>query len=283
MSANYFRHLAFIALLAISAGPALAELPGEHPLLNKTFVIGVGGFFPDVDSKIRLDGNLGIGTVIDFEDELGLAEANSTFWLSSRWRISRRNNLEFEWIRLDRNSSITTTSREYDIGDTVVQAGARIDSLLDIDLFRLTYGYSLIRNEKADLQLQAGIHVADVKTALRLAGALIIDGQPFGDAIETEGADITAPLPHFGGNFTYAFNEKLALYGNLIGFAIEINDIKGSIIETGGTLQYNFTDNIGVGAGIRFFRVDVEATEEDLRGKFQYDYFGPVIYANVAF
>ncbi len=150
-------------------------------------------------------------------------------------------------------------------------------------MLRLTYGFSLIRTDQAELQFQAGVHVADIASNLTLTGVLSIDGEPFGDSVNSEGSDVTAPLPHFGGNFTYAFNDKLGFYANLLGFAIEINDIKGSIIESGGTLQYNFTDNIGVGAGVRFFRVDVEAKDEDLRGEFQFDYFGPVIYANMAF
>jgi len=272
--------LLLLASTALSAG----QLPGKHPLLNKRFMIGGGGFFPDVDSKIRLDDEfLGIGTEIDFENELGLEESNSTFWLTSRWRISRRNNLEFEFTQLNRDATVAATTREYQIEDTVVQAGAAIDSVFDIDLFRLTYGYSLIRNEEAELQLQAGLHVADVGVELTATGVISIDGEPFSESVSTEGSELTAPLPHFGGNFTYAFTDKFGAYLHVIGFALEIDDVEGSIVEAGGTLQYNFTENVGVGAGVRYFKVDVKAQDEDLRGEFELNYLGPVIYANVAF
>ncbi len=62
MHINMLSRLALLSLLALSASQSWAELPGIHPLLNKKFTIGAGGFFPDVDSKIRLDSDLGPGT-----------------------------------------------------------------------------------------------------------------------------------------------------------------------------------------------------------------------------
>jgi len=271
-------------LLGLFSAPEAAQLPGKHPLLNKRFMIGAGGFFPDIDSKIRLDAeSLDLGTELDFEDQLGLEDSQNTFWLTSRWRISRRNNLEFEWVQLNREAFVAATTREYQVGDSTLQAGGRIDTLFDIDLFRLTYGYSLIRNEETELQLQAGVHIADLEAQLRLAGAISVNGQVFTESIAGEGGDVTAPLPHLGGNFAYAFSDKFAVYLHVIGFALEVDDIKGSIVEAGGTLQYNFTDAFGVGAGIRYFNVDVEAQDEELRGEFEFNYLGPVLFANFSF
>jgi hypothetical protein len=278
------RIAAVLLLLVATTGLSAGELPGKHPLLNKRFMIGGGGFFPDIDSKIRLDDDsLGIGTELDFEDQLGLEESKNTFWLTSRWRISRRNNLEFEWAQLNRDSFVAATTREYQIGESVLQAGGRIDSLFDIDLFRLTYGYSLIRNDEAELQLQAGVHIADLQAELGLAGAISINGEVFTESVTQEGGEVTAPLPHLGGNFAFAFTEKLAVYLHVIGFALELDDIEGSIVEAGGTLQYNFTEAFGVGGGLRYFNVDVEARDEDLRGQFEFNYLGPVLYANFSF
>lgn len=274
-----------VLLLAAMPLPVHADaLPGKHPLLNKRFMVGGGGFFPWIDSKIRLDSQrFGVGTKIDFEDELGLEESKSTFWTVARWRITRRNNLEFEYARLNRNAVVAGTTREYQIDDTVVSAGAELASLFDIDLYRLTYGYSLLRSREAEVQVQAGIHVADLRAELTASGLLSIDGQPFTTAVSTEAGSVTAPLPHFGGNFTFAFSEKFGAYLHVIGFALELDDIEGRIVEAGGTLQYNPTDRIGIGAGMRFFEVNVKAQEDNLRGQFEFDYLGPIVYASVSF
>ena len=274
-----------IVILSIAAGPVLADpLPGKHPVLNKRVTINGGGFFADIDSKIRLDSEtLGIGSTIDFEDELGLEETKDTGWINLHWRISRRNNLEFEWANLDRNAEVAGTTRAYQIGEEVVQAGAAIGSVFDIDIYRLTYGYSLIRNDEADVQLKAGLHLADLETALTLNGVISVSGMPFSQQIVQEREDVTAPLPHFGGNFMYAFNEKFAIFGHVMGFALELDDIEGSIVDASGTVQYNFTPNFGLGAGLRFTRIDVESGDAELRGKFKFDYLGPVVYASLSF
>lgn len=281
------RKTLLMAATALSlAGNAWAELPGDNPLLNKRFAIGIGGFFPEIDTTIRLDSALGPGTEIDFEDELGFEDSKDVGWLNARWRISERNNLEFEWTSLNRDATRTATTKEYDIGDSTLQAGGKIDSIFDIDLYRITYGFSLIRSDKADLQLQAGLHIADFTVAMQLSGQIQVGGSPVvTDSSATEGGDLTAPLPHFGGNFTYAFTDKFGFYGNILGFAIEIDNIEGSILDVGGTLQYNFTPNFGLGAGVRFFQVSVDAKAEnrDLYGEFEFDYLGPVVYASVTF
>ncbi len=272
-----------MSLVSLLAGShALAQTDG-HPLINSRFHIGVGGFFPTVDSKIRLDSDLGLGTELDLEKQLGIDKSRDVLWANARWNISRRNHLEFEWVQLDRSGSVLGISQQYQIGDTVIQAGGKIDSVLDISLYRLTYGFSLIRDQKKDLQLQAGVHVADVKAALKLTGALSINGSVFQQSVQGEGGDIVAPLPHFGANFTYAFTDKLALYTNILGFALSVGDFKGSILETGGTLQYNFVKRVGLGAGVRFFRVDVEAKSSGLTGEFVLDYLGPVVYLSGEF
>ena len=278
------RIVSLIVLLAgvLTGNPALAQTSG-HPLINSRFHIGIGGFFPTVSSKIRLDSDLGLGTELDLEAQLGIEKSKNVVWANGRWNISRRNHLEFEWVQLNRSGSVAGITRPYEIGETVIQAGGQIDSVLDISLYRATYGFSLIRDERKDLQLQAGVHVADIEASLRLTGLLSINGSVFQQTVQGEGGDIVAPLPHFGANFAYAFTDKLALYANVLGFALSVGNFKGSILETGGTLQYNFTRHLGLGAGVRFFRVDVEARDSGLTGEFMLDYLGPVVYASAEF
>lgn len=277
--------LLMIVLLTVAGLPAgVWADPSVHPLLSKRLMLNLGGFFPDIDSKIRLDSDTGgIGTVIDFESQLGLEKTRDTFWLNGRWRISRRNSLDFEWVNLDRDATVAGITQRYDIGDTTIQAGGRIDSTFNLDIYRLTYGFSLLRSERVDLKLQAGLHVADVTTQFVLTGGVSINDQPFVQSVSTESGDVTAPLPHFGGNLTWAVNDRLALFAHLMGFALEINDIDGSIVDAAGTVQYNLTPNVGLGAGLRFFHVDVTSGDPDLRGKFEFDYFGPVVFASLSF
>jgi hypothetical protein len=271
------------ALTVLSTAARADDLPGEHPMLNKRFNIAGGGFFPFINSTIRLDSDLDLGTEISFEDTLGLEQTMSTFWLGGQWNIAKRHSLDVEFVQLNRNASVSGITEELEIGDTVLQAGGRIDTTFDIDLYRVTYGYSPLRNEKSQLMVQGGLHVADLGASLRLAGALVIDGEVLEDAVATEGASLTAPLPHFGIKYERAFSEKIALATRLIGFALAVDDVEGSIIQGSVMLQYAFNESLGVGAGAQLFDVKVEDTAGIVRADFNFGYYGPIVHLFGAF
>jgi hypothetical protein len=93
-----------IALIASMAGNASAADPGDNALFNARFAFYLGGFFPQVSSTIRLDGKiLGDGDELSFENAFGLEDSKTVLWGGARWRISRRNMLEFEMADLTRS------------------------------------------------------------------------------------------------------------------------------------------------------------------------------------
>jgi hypothetical protein len=99
----------------------------------------------------------------------------------------------------------------------------------------------------------------------------------------TEAEDVTAPLPHLGGAFSYAFMPNISASINLIGFAIELDDIEGSLIEADADITWYPWRHFGIGTGVRYFRTDVKSTGSDLNGKFKFEYFGPVVYLETTF
>jgi hypothetical protein len=157
---------------------------------------------------------------------------------------------------------------------------------------RLTYGYGIVKSKRMNVRLKAGIHLADFSLGIQLSGAVeecqpgeippdcaVIGGQS--DGVET--SDITLPLPHLGVSFSYAFTPKLAFRSQVIGFAIEINDIDGSLLEIDADVLYHPWQPFGIGAGFRYFNANVESKGSSLNGEFDFEYFGPVIYAMVTF
>jgi hypothetical protein len=245
-----------------------------------------GGFFPQVDSSLQLNPTAGgQGSDLDFESNLGLDDQLSLPWVSGYWRVGRRHNLEFEWARFDRNGAIGA-DRQFEIGDTIAEIGAQIDTQLDFDLFRLTYGYSVVRSDRADLQLQFGVHVAEISANLSLTGMLTIPGQGTIDTTipVAESGQKTAPLPHFGASFAYAFTPKLAASFNFIGLELELDELDGRIIESGVNLEYAFSQRFSLAGGWRYFDVDVsDKKDPDLNGAFEFRYTGPVVYGTVRF
>jgi len=281
------RHLVFFAtLLLLAAGSVNAALPdqGQFKPLNQRFQVYLGGFFPEVDTKISINGDiLPDNPVLDFENVFGLDDSKTTLWGGARWRISRRNHLEFEFVNLNRSGSVTAITDDVEVGDNIIQGGARVDTTFDTTLARLTYGFSLVRNERTDIQLKAGLHIADLATTLSAIGAVCVAPQqppncPNVSAPDLETEDITAPLPHFGGSFVYGITPSIAARIQVIGFALELDDIDGSIVELDADFVWQPWENVGFGAGVRYFNTDIEGKGSDLNGKFEFEYFGPTLY-----
>ncbi len=278
-----------VALLLIGGVTIAEETTGSgfaETFLDDKFAIWLGGFFPEVHSTIRLDSVLGPGDTIDFEDTLGLEDGKNVWFGGARWRITPRHQLEFELIELNRSGLLESVSEDLMIGDYEVRVGARIDTVFDVTIGRLTYGYKLVDTDRSALALKAGLHLAGFETLLRLSGNVWQDGMPIdpGFSFVDEDTDITAPLPHFGLSWGYAFSPRFALRAQGLAFALKFDEWKGSLLDLGLDVQYHPWRIFGLGVGIRYFRATVENDDQSrLFGKFVYEYYGPVVYGIFSF
>ncbi len=280
---------ALLALSVLIQGTALAKPIGEEErynhMLDDRFSLWIGGFFPKVESTIRLDSALGPGDEINFENFLGLEDSKTTLWGGFRWRISHRNQLEFEFNNLNRSGSVSASTDPIDVGDETIQAGARIDTTFDLALARITYGFSVIRKQKHDLAVKGGLHMVFTRLAIDAFGDIqdvntgmtLCNPSPCQASVESD--DYTLPLPHFGLSYTYAFTPHWGLRAQGLGFAIKINDIKGVMTELDLDLHYQPWKHVGIGGGFRYWNVTIEDTGDSfLQGEFEYKYYGPALY-----
>jgi len=284
---NVFKVSMFGALLLTASAAAADGTLENVPFLQNSYSFWLGGFFPEVDSHIRIDSSNGLpGDTIDFEDTLGLEDGKNVWFGGAKWWINPRHLLEFELAQLNRSGLLESVTENLDIGDYEIRVGGSIATVFDATLGRLTYGYSLINTDKSNLVLKGGLHIVKLDTVLQLSGAVFQDGVRVGDPLTVveEGADITAPLPHFGLSYAYAFSPKLALRARGLAFAIKVSDYKGTLYDLGLDVQYWPWRRFGIGAGLRYFRATVsDESDAHLRGKFKYEYYGPVVYGVVGF
>ncbi|MFZ0255194.1 MAG: hypothetical protein WAN46_06045 [Gammaproteobacteria bacterium] len=284
------RRAPLVAALAVCGGlgaNSVTATEGQvNPEFTDRFSLRVGGFFPSIDSKIRLDSTTGrLGTVLDFEDDLALEETSPTFWAGARWRITRRQRLEFEYVQLDR-SGTRAASADFAIGDTIANAGALLETDFDVKLGRFTYGFSLINDGRKELALLIGAHFAGADAGIQISGNLTVAG--LGSLTRStprrEEGDIVFPLPHIGGSFGWAFTPKLSATATAIGFALDLGDYQGSLVEVSADLQYQLVKHLALGAGLKYFNLDLEdKSNADLRGEFEFNYLGPTVFAAVNF
>ncbi|MFW2404904.1 MAG: hypothetical protein ACN4GT_09060 [Gammaproteobacteria bacterium] len=292
MNARLILSVVSLMSLLLVAGPAGAAAEWQDTQFkpfSKRFHVYLGGFFPDVESKIAIDGDvLPDNPEIDFENVFGLEDSKSVLWGGARWRISRRNHLEFEFVDLNRDGSTTITTDPVEIGDLILEGSATVDTTFDTTLARLTYGFSLVSNDRMDVQLKAGLHIADLSTSVSATGTVCVAPQvppncPSVSTPQVESEDVTAPLPHFGGSFVYGITPSVTARLQIIGFALELDDIDGSIVELDADFIWMPWNNVGFGAGLRYFNTDIKGKGSDLNGSFEFEYFGPAVYVLGAF
>lgn len=278
-----------IALVFSATTAAQAQ---DYPILDDPWRIYLGGFDATVDSTLEIrSGLLPTTPPIDVKDILGVPDSKAVFWGGVGWRFAPRHNLEFEGFALNRSQTITETfDPPFQVGDTFLEDGS-ITTSYDTNVFRLTYSYSAIHTDRSDLQLKAGIHVASMEAGLGLSGAVCDQtttpseppGCPQSSGVSAETEDVTAPLPHFGVSWAYALSPNWAFNVAGLAFAVEIDDIDGSITEINADFAWQPMRHFGVGLGYRYFKTKVESGTSRLNGEFEFDYHGPALYIQSTF
>ena len=253
-------------------------------LFDSKYTLALGGFFPRVNSTFTLNGPRGGGTEIDLEDDVGLDSGTSSAWISFNWRFKPRHLLQVEWFQLNRKGS-QAAGRSFTIDDTTVGVGASLESKFDLNLGRVTYGYSIIRKNNLDLSFLVGAHVATVKGTITAAGNVSVDGIPVVAGSVTESSStLTFPLPHLGGSLGYEFTPKLAGKLTVLAFALDLGDYSGSLLEVDATMAYQLSKYFGIGGGLKYFNLNLQASQSGGgNAEFDYSFFGPAIFGYASF
>lgn len=269
--------------------PAVAQDNGEFARFNDRYRVYIGGFAPSLSTDVTINGEIVSPPPIDLEDLLGVSDSDTVLWGGLQWQISQRNALEIEFFQLNRDGFVDLFPDPVEVGDLIIESGS-INSVFDFGLTRVTYGFALKRSERMKLQVKGGLHIADISLALQLAGAVcdvqlgeMPPGCPVAQTPPQESEEVTAPLPHFGVSYGYAISENLAARFQVIGFAIEIDNIDGSLLELDADIDWRPWRNIGIGLGLRYFNLNVESKGTNLNGEFDLEYYGPAVFVSGSF
>ena len=271
-----------VLLIGLILAPAIAcgqDATNDGPA-SERFRIYLQAFSPALDTEVRLDSSNGQpGTTINFEQNLGLEDTKTVPAAGFAWRFAKRHRLRFDFFKLNRSSAAFTTS-EIRFGDQVFQAELPISSFFDTEVYSLGYGYSIIRNERAELGLIAGLSVQDIAVGLKSnRGSL---------AILEEESELTAPLPTFGLAGAYALNDKWLLRAVASYFALELGlseeeNLGGEIINLEFGIEYLAFTNLSFELRYAYFNVDAEFTNERRLTTIKYQYRGPKLGIGIRF
>jgi len=267
--------LGMLMLLAVQPANAKERPWREWPTGNRVAVAG-GGFWPTLDTDVRLDSSDGIlGTTIDFESNLGMEESKALPIALARIRISRRNAIDFAYFNLNRSGQALSNAT-IRFGDTVFPANLPLNSFFDSEVYSAAWSYSFIHRPKTDIAFQIGLNIQDIAAGIK---------GPLG--ILTEEADFTAPLPTFGLSFQHFFTDRWSVDARLGVFAIDIElssgDFSGEVVSLGAGVGFDPWRNLGFRVGLEYFGVKLDVTDDDWSGALRYDWWGPSAQVTLSF
>jgi hypothetical protein len=274
--ANRFLVCLGIVLLLIMQQSVAKERPWRDWPTGNRLAIAAGGFWPNLDTKVRLDSSDGIlGTTIDFETNLGMEESKALPIFVARWRISRRNAIDFAYFDLDRSGqAISDVTIRF--GDVIFPANLPLNSFFDSEVYSAAWSYSFIHRPKTDIAFQIGLNIQDISVGIK---------GPFGNL--TEEADVTAPLPTFGLSFQHFFTDKWSIDARMGIFAIDIElssgDFSGEVVSFGAGLGFDPWRRLGFRFGMEYFAVKLDIEDEDWAGALRYDWWGPTAQITFSF
>jgi hypothetical protein len=246
--------------------------------------VNLGFFLTNFTSDVSLTGSGG-GVILNLEDLLGLDATTTHFRVLGHYRAWRRHHFHFAYVDLSRDA---TKILEADIPETnpPVQAGATVESSLDIRIYKVGYTYSFWNDDRVDLQAGLGFHIMDL--GVGLATLVEIAGQPIVDQ-RLVAEETTLPLPVLNLRGNIAITKRVFLQQSLSVFYINLSGFDGLLLDASLALEGHICRFFGMGMAFNFMRVEIKGDGGDgflgggWNGQLDFDYSGISIYGKFFF
>ena len=263
------------AVFAMLASTIAAGAEGTswkvHPYLEDKWNLQIGVYYPTVDTNARLDSStLNRGTEIDFEGDLALDDRKALGSIFGSVRLGEKWRIELEYFGLNRSGS-RQISRTINWGDNTYPVNAVVSASFDSDVFRVSGGYSFIKDDKKEFGLALGLFSTYFEASLSSAAG------------GYRKADTLAPLPTIGAYGAYAFSPRWLAYGRVDYFWLNYDEYDGSLVNAQAAAEYRFTRTYGVGLGYRYVRYNLDSSDSKWNGQITYEFYGPNLYFTASF
>ncbi len=258
-----------------------AKLAYAEDSVPDKFNISLGAYSVfRTDATISLtEPGLGAGISISPEDTLGLDSEQTVLRLTGYYRFTKEHALNYSWYRI---TSRGNKKLEKDIewldknGDPItIQAGVKVDSSLDYNIFKVGYLWSFYHSDKVEMAVGGGLHIT------RIAFGLNSDTTSSG--AEAQDVSLTMPLPVVSFALNYAVTPKFHWVIKGEAFALKFEDWNGIYTDMTLAMEYRTFKNIGLGIGLGSNSLKVTEDTTDHKFTFNNQITGILIYAAAYF
>lgn len=259
------------ALMLVRTASAAENVPPEHPMMSDQFFLSAGVLWAESNVTANLNtGTVGLGTFIDFEDDVGLEKTNIIGLYGFRMRMFERWLLEVEYFNLDRDNE-KQIDRTIDWGNLNVPVNASVRSSFDIEDARVSVGYSFFRRPDKEIGIGLGAHVTKIGASMST------------DNFGSQRASQSAPLPVITMYARIAMTDRWLFSVRVDRLSLDTGEVDGSIFSSGTDFVYQPWRHFHVGLGYREINFEISSSSEDWRGKAQIRQSGPYVFVGSTF
>jgi hypothetical protein len=266
-----------VAVFALPASAQEKPAPKPQPKLPWHDVeFRVGLFSGSFRSGVETTNDLGTGFSINLEDTLDLDDTKLAYRLETSVALGQRHRIHFDYLNVFREGE-KNVEREIEIGNTVFPVGAHVESESSFQLITLTYGYSIVQDERMDLQLTFGIH--GMRSELELEADVLTTAKS---------VNVFLPIPLPGLRFDAVLSPGVWLRQRLDFIWLKVGDYAGLMADYGARLEIEVSKGFSVGFGFNTLNAHVEAQDDDNpgighKGSVDYSFSGMLLYLGYGF
>jgi hypothetical protein len=262
-----------IFLLVMLSIPALAQETDNsnnyHPFLSDRFHLGIGGFWPRKTFKVRADGS-SPGDEIDFEEDLGFDESESTTSINFRWRYSQNWSLWAQYWKVDSEAS-TVLGEDYEWEDVIFKEGTAARAGSDFTVLRLFFGRAFKwGGPRQEFGVGAGLHVIEIDGFIE---GQIITGTT--TKFHREAVKASLPLPNIGTWYMYSWSPKWLVDARLDWLSASFGKYSGGLWHAQAGIHYQISKIFGIGLAYANFNLDADVDESNWHGYVETNQYGP--------
>ncbi|HKR64466.1 MAG TPA: hypothetical protein VJZ00_12110 [Thermoanaerobaculia bacterium] len=264
--------------LLLSLFLALAASAQDSPLFPR-FSVTAGTSSGSFSTNARIDPDTGggQGTLVSFERDLGLEDAQTLPRLGVQWRPFARHELAATWFKASRDG-LENIDRDITFRDEVYPVQALVTTAFDLDYASATYTYWLRRSERDGFGLSLG--------AARIALDASVTADRPGDSVTvTQQANTDVPVALIGVQGRVAFTPRIHGEANIATLPrVKISDYTGTALIGQARVELRPWRWLGIGAAYDYFRMDVDVAQvAGLHGSLDMTIRGPQAYIRLAY
>lgn len=210
------------------------------------------------------------GTEISAEDDLGLDDFQLLPQVELTLLPGEQHLVRLSAFAIHRSAD-TRITRPISFDNEDYLAGERVDSLLNLTMFGLTYGYRFLVHRRGEIAATFGIQIADVE-----ANAVVRS------RVVRESESGVAPLPLLGIEGRFDFSQRWAMEGRLQYLTVNESNVDGSILDARLGVTWRVNPYLLLGLGYRSFQIDVDSADEDTSGFVDLSVDGPLLFVRAS-